>query len=106
MVAKMRPEVENGDQSYKATVSIRYSRFLIQRTLTALSVMEKNLDTVDVVPDKRKFYEYYAGQIDLAVKSFQAATLLMTGQTIVADPVECETAMRVYYAAATPKQAP
>lgn len=96
MVDKFRAEIAAGDDAWRATVGVRYGRFLIRQAAEKLKNVETALGNVDFVEDRDKFYSYYSSQIGEWIQRLEHARRLITSQQQPNDPTECEIALRVY----------
>lgn len=91
------------DSAWAKDVSLRYGRFLAQRTLEQLQRAVENFAGIEFVPDKQKHREWSASELMGTVSGLHAASAMIRGAVVVADPIGAEAMMRIYEEANTPK---
>lgn len=81
---------------WEKDVSLRYGRFLAQRTLEQFQRAVANFSGIEFVDDKQKHREHSAAELMGVVSGLHAASAMIRGQVLIADPVGAEAMMRIY----------
>lgn len=106
-------ETIRGDLIYNAVdreqwnkdVSLRYGRFLARNTADQLSRTIMSFAAAEHVADKQKHRDYCAQELMGVVAGLHAASAMIRGAVVIADPIGAEAMMRIYEEAnGTPRE--
>lgn len=84
-------------------VSLRYGRFLAQRSVEQLQRATSMFAGYDHVDDKQKHRDYCGQELMGVVAGIHAAAALVRGAVLTSDPVGVEAMMRIYEEVNGPK---
>ena len=88
---------------WQKDVALRYARFLANRSLEQMQRAVHAFGGYDLVEDRQKHREYCAGELMGVVAGIHAASAMMRGAVVGADPIGAEAMMRIYAEANDPK---
>lgn len=77
-------------------VSLRYGRFLARNTVQQLERAVAAFVAYDHVDDKQKHRDYCAAELMGVVAGLHAASAIIRGSVVIADPIGAEAMMRIY----------
>jgi hypothetical protein len=85
------------DQTWLMDVSLRYGRFLAERSLEQLArVIDQVFPAYELVDDKQKHRDYCANEIMGVVSGMYSSSALIRGAVKIGDPLGAEAMMRIY----------